>query len=667
MRPQQKFKALYQFDATNNDELPLLPGEVIVLTRAVDGGWWEGTNESGKVGWFPTNYVEECQADRDSNSSDQESHIIQGTDMLENRKMALHALETFISDHVEELENSLVVVFRRLRKVKSFPTLPLSMMSDSLNEYLASVTNLLNAFKSAGLSGNQDSKQFAAGYVFMEYSSSIRSTLERYSSLHPAMLQIFSKHRTVLSNATTTAPYQQTNYENALLSITRQMASPFRFVDKLAALLKDLEYTYENSYPDKGDLQRACRIYAFIAASCEKSRKRKELEVEILSRNVVGYEGNLASSFGVPLAITNATLQVDTHGVQTDTKERILILYPSFLLTFSYSSEKDQYKFEGKLSLSSLQLNEAPQHLVSNYNRQNIAKETQENKRVLELTGSLMQRIMITFPTTIEYQNWYELLSRSLSRKQSPVRLNSSWAFEGSDHNDSSDMFPSLPPTSGDITIEKDGIGPTAAGMAGVVIGHTRWISSCPRRCIRPHCTQKQIPDDARTVGSSVGGGIAAAALIDGNRSFRRGLKSTRKMKSHGSVDVLKRFETCETDALLLSVIESYQKSSSVTRQAQGNQGRHHHEVDSVVSSSDLNGIMFATTREPMATSAKPSNERNIVLAVAHINQQMKELQAALRNLKRDLSEEKRARLKLERDLESDQRATVDMRKIRTT
>lgn len=39
-------------------QLQFNKGDVVMVTKIVEGGWWEGTC-NGKVGWFPGNYVEE--------------------------------------------------------------------------------------------------------------------------------------------------------------------------------------------------------------------------------------------------------------------------------------------------------------------------------------------------------------------------------------------------------------------------------------------------------------------------------------------------------------------------------------------------------------------------------------------------------------------------------
>ncbi|XP_052244343.1 intersectin-1-like isoform X3 [Dreissena polymorpha] len=56
----KKYKALYQFDARNNDELSLMPGDIVMVfddqTGAEPG--WKGGEIGGKCGWFPEAYVE---------------------------------------------------------------------------------------------------------------------------------------------------------------------------------------------------------------------------------------------------------------------------------------------------------------------------------------------------------------------------------------------------------------------------------------------------------------------------------------------------------------------------------------------------------------------------------------------------------------------------------
>eukprot|EP01111_Echinosteliopsis_oligospora_P014913 TRINITY_DN5735_c1_g3_i1.p1 TRINITY_DN5735_c1_g3~~TRINITY_DN5735_c1_g3_i1.p1 ORF type:complete len:1138 (+),score=396.14 TRINITY_DN5735_c1_g3_i1:202-3615(+) len=55
-----RYKALYEYDAVEPDELTFREGDVITLSKKVDADWWEGVL-NGKTGMFPANYVEELK------------------------------------------------------------------------------------------------------------------------------------------------------------------------------------------------------------------------------------------------------------------------------------------------------------------------------------------------------------------------------------------------------------------------------------------------------------------------------------------------------------------------------------------------------------------------------------------------------------------------------
>ncbi|XP_040202097.1 vinexin [Rana temporaria] len=57
--PQLSAIALYDFEADSDVELPLLKGQLVSITRRVDGRWFEGRVEgSPRLGLFPANYVQ---------------------------------------------------------------------------------------------------------------------------------------------------------------------------------------------------------------------------------------------------------------------------------------------------------------------------------------------------------------------------------------------------------------------------------------------------------------------------------------------------------------------------------------------------------------------------------------------------------------------------------
>jgi len=53
----KKCKVLYDFEASGDDELSVFEGEIITIDTEAEG-WFSGTNDKGKSGLFPANYVE---------------------------------------------------------------------------------------------------------------------------------------------------------------------------------------------------------------------------------------------------------------------------------------------------------------------------------------------------------------------------------------------------------------------------------------------------------------------------------------------------------------------------------------------------------------------------------------------------------------------------------
>lgn len=52
----------YEFQAQKDDQIDILPGEIIVLSKTSDTGWWRGFRmRDGAKGWFPGEYVEKVE------------------------------------------------------------------------------------------------------------------------------------------------------------------------------------------------------------------------------------------------------------------------------------------------------------------------------------------------------------------------------------------------------------------------------------------------------------------------------------------------------------------------------------------------------------------------------------------------------------------------------
>lgn len=85
-KPVARARALYEYQATTSHELSLYPDQVISVFSKLDNGWWQGEVE-GRIGHFPSTYVEEIPLEEPSTTnSDFLKRTQSGTD---------HSMECF--------------------------------------------------------------------------------------------------------------------------------------------------------------------------------------------------------------------------------------------------------------------------------------------------------------------------------------------------------------------------------------------------------------------------------------------------------------------------------------------------------------------------------------------------------------------------------------------
>ena len=77
-----------------------------------------------------------------------------------------------------------------------------------------------------------------------------------------------------------------------LMILTTGLSRPFRHLERYAGLMQEVEQHLPDDHPDRGDTQRSISFYKNVASECAKLRRQKELELEVLSGSIRGWEGD---------------------------------------------------------------------------------------------------------------------------------------------------------------------------------------------------------------------------------------------------------------------------------------------------------------------------------------------------------------------------------------
>ena len=204
---------------------------------------------------------------------------------------------------------------------------------------LEEVINVHQSFKdgveSAAKSKPRDQK---IGKIFLEHGIKIKNAQYKYWANHPKAVCILEKHRESLDafmeNLGAAKP--------GLITLTTALSKPFRHLEKYSGICQELEQHLEDDHPDRGDTQRSIGYYKNVASDCAKIRRQKELELEVLTGTIRGWEGEDLSSFG-------DILYMGSVAIEPDHKDRHFVLFHSYLLILSVSTRMSAFIYEVRL------------------------------------------------------------------------------------------------------------------------------------------------------------------------------------------------------------------------------------------------------------------------------------------------------------------------------
>ncbi|XP_051993951.1 rho guanine nucleotide exchange factor 7-like isoform X1 [Xyrauchen texanus] len=390
-------KAKFNFQQSNEDELSFSKGDIIQVTRQEEGGWWEGTL-NGKAGWFPSNYVKEIKGSDKSVSPKSVSlksppKGFETTNFCKTYyNVVLQNIVQTETEYLKELQTLLLTYLRVLQPTDRLSVLDISHIIGNLEEISSFQQTLVHSLEE---SVKVPESQQRIGGFFLSLIPQLRSLYVTYCSNHPSAVNVLTQHSEELGefmeSKGATSP--------GILTLTSGLSKPFLRLEKYPTLLKEMERHMEEIHPDLQDIQKSMTAFKNLSAQCQEVRKRKELELQILTESIRGWEGEGIRTLGSVLYMSQVLIQ--NHGTE-EKNERYLLLFPHALLMLSASPRMSGFIYQGKLPLTGMAVNKI--------------EDNDTTKNAFEMSGNMIERIQVFCNNQQDLQEWVDNLHRQTKR-----------------------------------------------------------------------------------------------------------------------------------------------------------------------------------------------------------------------------------------------------------
>ncbi|NXA45880.1 ARHG6 factor, partial [Nothocercus julius] len=592
-------KARFNFKQTNEDELSVNKGDIIYVTRVEEGGWWEGTL-NGKTGWFPSNYVREIKSS-DKPLSPKALKGLESTQLTKNYYPVVlqNILETE-RDYAKELQSLLGTYLRPLQSYDKLSAVDIAALLGNVEEISAFQQTLNQALEEvAKLPENQQ----RVGGCFMNLMPQFRSLYLTYCANHPSAVSVLTQHSDELEKFMES----QGAANPGILILTSSLSKPFVRLDKYVTLLQELERHMEEAHADHEDVLKAVTSFKSLVSQCQELRKRKQLELQILSESIQRWEGEDIKTMGSIIYMSQVMVQC---GGSEEKEERYFLLFANVLLMLSASPRMSGFIYQGRLPLTGMTLTRLD--------------EADGNEHTFEIAGNMTERITVSCSSSQDLHEWLDHLQRLTKGTCSIISKTQSWSA----HSVSGSPQPTFSST-GQIR------GPLEPPKI-----LKPWSLSClrPAPPLRPSAAlsyKEVIPCAHRFMADS-------SKSPKTMKKFLPKRKTERKASDEEFV-IRKSTAALEEDAQILKVIEAYCTGAGF-QQALSSGSR----KDSIpqVLLPEEEKIIIEETRSNGQTVTE---EKSLVDTVYALKDEVKELKQENKRMKQCLEEELKSRKDLEK------------------
>ncbi|XP_048069261.1 rho guanine nucleotide exchange factor 6 isoform X11 [Ursus arctos] len=577
-------KARFNFKQTNEDELSVRKGDIIYVTRVEEGGWWEGTL-NGRTGWFPSNYVREIKSS-ERPLSPKAVKGFETTPLTKNYyTVVLQNILDTEKDYAKELQSLLVTYLRPLQSNNNLSSVEFTSLLGNFEEVCSFQQTLCQALEECS---KFPENQHKVGGCLLNLMPHFKSMYLSYCANHPAAVSVLTQHSDDLEQFMES----QGASSPGILILTTSLSKPFMRLEKYVTLLQELERHMEDTHPDHQDILKAIIAFKTLMGQCQDLRKRKQLELQILSEPIQAWEGESIKTLGNVLFMSQVMVQ---YGTCEEKEERYLLLFSSVLIMLSASPRMSGFIYQGKIPVAGM--------VVTRLD------EIEGNDNTFEITGN-MERIVIHCNNSQDFQEWLEQLCRLIRGPASCSSLSKTSSSSCSAHSSFSSTGQPRGPLEPPQIIKP-------------------WSLSClrPAPPLRPSAALGYKEESSKSPKTM--------------KKFLHKRKTERKPSEEEYV-IRKSTAALEEDAQILKVIEAYCTSANF-QQGHGSSAR----KDSLpqVLLPEEEKLIIEETRSNGQTIIE---EKSLVDTVYALKDEVKELKQENKRMKQCLEEE----LKSRRDLE---------------
>ncbi|KAM9594154.1 rho guanine nucleotide exchange factor 7 isoform 6-T7 [Morphnus guianensis] len=542
-------------------------------------------------------------------------------DILNYLKLFHQVLQNILeteNEYAKELQTMLSNYLRPLQASEKLNSANTSYLMGNLEEISSFQQMLVQSLEECT---KLPEAQQRVGGCFLNLMPQMKSLYLAYCANHPSAVNVLTEHSEELGE------FMEMKGANSpgILVLTTGLSKPFMRLDKYPTLLKELERHMEDYHPDRPDIQKSMTAFKNLSAQCQEVRKRKELELQILTEAIRCWEGEDIKTLGNVIYMSQVMIQC---AGSEEKNERYLLLFPNILLMLSASPRMSGFIYQGKLPMTGMTITKL--------------EDSENHKNAFEISGTMIERILVSCNNQQDLHEWVDHL-----QKQTKVTTVGNPTIKP--HSVPSHTLPSHPVTPSSKHSDSKPIPLTPAyhtlphpSHHGTPHTTINWGPLEPPKTPKPWSLSCLRPAPPLRPSAAL---CYKEDLSKSPKTMKKLLPKRKPERKPSDEEFALRKSTAalEEDAQILKVIEAY-CTSAKTRQTLNSSSRKESAPQVLLPEEEK--IIVEETKSNGQTVIE---EKSLVDTVYALKDEVQELRQDNKKMKKSLEEEQRARKDLEK------------------